>query len=97
MQRRRHSGLRGRWNRARSLRLGGRRFRSFRRRFLSGEIVEMFSREFRVIEIQRTGVRLFLRDADLRQEVDQHLGLDLEFPGQFVNSNLVRIGHAPLG
>jgi hypothetical protein len=58
---------------------------------LGGETVEMFPREFRVLEIERAGVRLFLLDADLRQEVDQHFGLNLEFPRQLVNSNLIRI------
>jgi hypothetical protein len=34
---------------------------------------------------------LFLGDADLRQKVDQHLGLDLKFSRQFVDTDLIGI------
>jgi hypothetical protein len=36
-------------------------------------------------------VRLLFRDADLRQEIDQHFGFDFEFPGQLVDADLIGI------
>jgi hypothetical protein len=36
-------------------------------------------------------VRLFLCDADLREKIDQHLGFDLEFSRQFVDTDLIGI------
>src|ERR1700690_2668592 len=56
----------------------------------------MFPRKFGLVEIERARVRFLFRDADFRQEIDQHLRLNLEFPGQLVNSNLIRICHQPL-
>ncbi len=38
-------------------------------------------------------MRLLFRDADFRQEIDQDLCFDLEFPRQLVNSNLIGICH----
>jgi len=60
-------------------------------RFLLSQFVEMLANELRVPEVERTGVRLLFRDADLRQVLDQNFGLDLKFPGQLINSNLIRI------
>ena len=57
---------------------------------------KMFPRELGLVEIERARVRLLFGDADFRQEIDQHLRLNLEFPCQFVNSNLIRICHQPL-
>jgi hypothetical protein len=51
----------------------------------------MLSRQLGVLDINRTRVRLLFLDADLRQVVDQHLGLDLEFPGQLIQSDLFGI------
>jgi hypothetical protein len=53
----------------------------------------MFPNQLGVLHIERTRVRLFLRDADLRQVLDEHLGLDLEFPCQFVDANLIMFCH----
>ncbi len=39
-------------------------------------------------------MRLFFRDAVPRQEVNNGLGLDLEFAGQLVNSDLICVVHA---
>jgi hypothetical protein len=78
-------------HRSRCLRFGGSSFGRFSRRFLLRQLVEMLANELRMREIERTGVRLFFCDADLGQVLDQHFGLDLEFPGQLVNSNLIRI------
>jgi len=39
-------------------------------------------------------MRLLFRDAIPRQQVNNGFGLDLEFAGQFVDSDLVYVGHA---
>jgi hypothetical protein len=51
----------------------------------------MFPHEFGVIEIERARVRLFIVDADFRQVIDQDFRLDLEFPRQLVNADLIWI------
>jgi hypothetical protein len=61
----------------------------FGRRVRGGEIVEVFPRQFGVLDIERARVRFLILDADLRQVVDQHLGLDLEFPRQLIDANLI--------
>jgi hypothetical protein len=53
--------------------------------------VEVFAREFRMLDIDRARVRFLFLDADLRQVVDQHLRLDLEFPREFVDSDLISV------
>jgi hypothetical protein len=53
----------------------------------------MLPHQFGVLDVERTRVRLLLGDADLRQVVDQHLGLDLEFPCQLVDANLIEFCH----
>jgi len=82
-----------RWPRRRTRGLGFRcrGFCGLGCRFLLGQFVEMLTNQFRMREVERTGVRLFFRDADLWQVLDQHFGLDLKFPGQLVNSDLIRI------
>ena len=40
----------------------------------------MFPREFSMLDVDGTRVSLLFLDTDLREVVDQHLGLDLEFP-----------------
>jgi hypothetical protein len=44
-----------------------------------------------MMQIERTRVGLLVRDADLRQEIDQHLGLDLEFPCQLIDADLIGV------
>jgi hypothetical protein len=56
----------------------------------------MLARELSMLDIDRTRVRLFLHDADLGQVIDQHLGLDLKFSRQFVDSDLICVCHQPL-
>ncbi len=56
-----------------------------------GEGAEVLAREFGVLDINRTRVGLFLGDADLGKELDQDFGLDLEFAGQLVDADLVRL------
>jgi hypothetical protein len=54
-----------------------------------GEGAEVLAGEFGVLDIDRTRVRLLFFDADLGEILDQDLGLDLEFPGQLIDANLV--------
>jgi hypothetical protein len=68
----------------------------FGRSFLRRQSCEMFSRKLRMVEVERTRVRLFFRDTDFRQELDQDFRLHLEFARQLVNSNLIGICHQPL-
>jgi len=51
----------------------------------------MLAHKFGVRQIERARVRLLLGDADLGKVVDQDLGLDLQFSGQLVNSNLIGV------
>jgi hypothetical protein len=48
----------------------------------------MLPHQLGVLDVERARVRLLVRDADLRQVFDQHLGFDLEFPCQFVDADL---------
>ena len=47
--------------------------------------------------LNRAGMRFFLGNAGFGQIVDDGFCLDLEFASQFVDSDLVRIGHCPPG
>jgi len=49
---------------------------------------------FRNVGRNRTGVRLFFRDSETGQKINDRFGLDLQFAGQFVDSNLIRVAHA---
>jgi hypothetical protein len=51
----------------------------------------MLPHQFGMIQVERARVRLLVRDADLRQVIDQDLGLDLEFSRQLVNADLIWI------
>jgi hypothetical protein len=55
-----------------------------------GEGEEVLAREFGVLDINGARVGLLLGDADLREILDEDFGLDLEFPGQLVDADLVR-------
>jgi hypothetical protein len=44
-----------------------------------------------MLDIKRAGMRLLLRDANLGEKIDQHLGLDFKLSRQFVDTNLVGI------
>jgi hypothetical protein len=46
------------------------------------------------IRRDRARVRFLFRDAIAGQQVNNGLGLDLEFSGKLVNSDLVYVGHA---
>ena len=47
--------------------------------------------------INGAGVRLFFCDACFRQIVEDRPCFDLEFAGQFVDANLICVGHRPRG
>jgi hypothetical protein len=55
-----------------------------------GEGAEVLAREFGVLDINGTRVGLLFFDADLREILDEDFGLNLEFPGQLVDADLVR-------
>lgn len=71
----------------------GRFLRGLRGRFFLSQRVEVLTHKFGMIEIERARVRFLLRDANLGEVLDQDFGLDLELPGQLINSDLVRIRH----
>src|SRR4029077_7410482 len=74
-------------------RLGG----SFRSRLslcLSQKFLANFLRD---VLGDRARVGLLLRDSIPRQQINNRLGLDLEFPGQLVDSDLVCFAHASYG
>jgi len=48
----------------------------------------MLAHEFRVLDIKRARVRFLFRDANLRQVLDQHLGLNFKLASELVNSYL---------
>ena len=56
----------------------------------------MLAHELGMSHINRARMRLLLCDADLRQKLDQDLGLDLEFSCQFIDADLIGICHSPL-
>jgi hypothetical protein len=93
--RRSRSG-RGRLRRWLLRRRGFRRLCCFLSFFSSRQAAEMLAHQFRVFQVNRARVRLFLGDAGLREIVNQDLRLDLQFPRQLINPDLIRICHSPL-
>jgi hypothetical protein len=78
--------------RRRSLRGLFRRFSFFRSR----QAAEMLAHQFSVLQVNRARVRLFFRNAGFRKIVNQDFRLDLQFPRQFINPDLIGICHSPL-
>jgi hypothetical protein len=78
----------------RGLRLRG--LRRFCGCFGSSELLEVRAHLHSVIHVDRARVRFLLGDADFRKIVDQHLGLDFELSGQFVDSYLIWVRHSLL-
>jgi hypothetical protein len=66
----------------------------FRLCFFFGGALNLFAHFFRDVRGDRARVRLLFRDAIPRQQVNDGFRLDLEFAGQFVNSDLIYVGHA---
>lgn len=66
-------------------------FCSFSRSFLFNKLLKVLPHQYGVLDIERTGMRLFIIDANFRQVINQDFGLDLEFPRQFVNADLIGI------
>ncbi len=56
----------------------------------------MLAHQFRVFQVNRARVRLFFRDAGFGEVINQDFRLDLQFPRQLVNPDLIRICHSPL-
>ena len=63
----------------------------------SASCAKMLAHFYRGCDLDRTGMRLFLGDAGFGQIVNDGLCLDLELASQFVDSDLIRIGHCPPG
>jgi hypothetical protein len=106
----RGSGRRGsrgrssRYSRLHARRSGSRFFRGliryrflFRFRFRIGQSAKMFTHSYSGFNFNRAGMRLLLGNSGFRQIVDDGFCLDLEFASQFVDSDLIRIGHCPPG
>jgi hypothetical protein len=60
-------------------RAGGRRL---------GRRVEVSPYLFGLVVFQRTGMGLFLGHSDFREDIENSLAFDFQFPGQIVDSNL---------
>jgi hypothetical protein len=69
------------------------RFFSF---FGSRQAAEMLAHQFSVLQVNRARVRLFFRDASFREVINQDFRLDLQFPRQLINPDLIGICHSPL-
>jgi hypothetical protein len=69
----------------------------FGRHFRFGECAKMLAHLYGGFHLDRTGVRFLLGNAGFGQIVNDGLCLDLELASQFVDSDLVRIGHCPPG
>ena len=87
------------WSHPRGLRRGLLRifFRfgsRFRLRFGLGGSLKVLAHFFSDVHRDRARVRLFFSDAVPSQQIDDGLGLDLEFAGQFVDSDLICVAHA---
>jgi hypothetical protein len=96
-RRRHHCGLQASQSRGRFLRclicyrfLFGLRF-GFRQR------AKMLAHLYRGFYLDRAGMRFFLGNAGFGQIVNDGLCLDLKLASQFVDSDLIRIGHCPPG
>ncbi len=86
---RRRASRAHRWSRLCSLRPGF--FLRLHSRFGCRESLEMLPHEFGVVQVERARVRLLFGDADFRQIIDQDFCLDLEFPCQLVDADLIWI------
>jgi hypothetical protein len=62
-----------------------------------GDCAKVLAHLYRGFYLDRAGMRLFLGNAGFGQIVNDGLCLDLELASQFVDSDLVRIGHCPPG
>lgn len=66
-------------------------FFGFRGCFRRRKPQKMLPCEFGVAQVERARMRLLFCDADFRQEIDQDLSLDLKFPCQLVDADLIWI------
>jgi hypothetical protein len=51
----------------------------------------MLAGQLSMLDIERARMRLFLRHANLGEKIDQHLGFNLKFSRQFVDTDLIGI------
>jgi hypothetical protein len=56
----------------------------------------MLAHQFSVLQVNRARVRLFFRDASFWEVINQDFRLDLQFPRQLINPDLIGICHSPL-
>jgi len=63
-------------------------------RFFFSHALNLFANLLRNILGNGARVRLFFRYAIPRQQVNDGFRLDLQFAGQFVDSDLIYVGHA---
>jgi hypothetical protein len=63
-------------------------------RFLFGGPLNLLAHLLRDVRGDRARVRLLFRHPVPGQQVNDGFGLDLEFAGQLVNSDLIYVGHA---
>jgi len=66
----------------------------FHLRFFFGGSLNLFAHLLGDVGRDRARVRLLFRDAVARQQVNDGLRLDFQFAGQFVDSDLIYVGHA---
>jgi hypothetical protein len=69
----------------------------FRLHFGFGDGAKMLAHSYGGFYIDRAGMRFFLGNAGFGQIVNDGLCLDLKLASQFVDSDLIRIGHCPPG
>jgi hypothetical protein len=65
--------------------------RTARRRTRLGGRAEVRPHFFRLVVLERTGVRLLLGDSNFGENIKDGLALDFQFPGQVVDSNLTHL------
>ena len=66
----------------------------FSRSFRVSFSAKMLAYLFCLVVLERTRMGFLLGNPDLRQVVDQDLGLDLEFPRELVDANLTGVRHS---
>jgi hypothetical protein len=69
-------------------------FRSFGSRFGVRRSLEVQANLFRDIEIKRARMGFFVGNAKFREVIEDGLRLDLELPGELIDSNLIGVRHS---
>lgn len=89
---RRTLDLRGRMDKRRRRRLRFGRYRSLLRNLSRLPLAETAAKLQRNLVVQGAGVRLLLRDAKLRQQIEDDVGLDFELASQLIDANFTHTG-----